>query len=64
MSRDDFAVFHERMPPGTAEEEHSHSKARQFFFVLDGEFSITEEGIDARRNDLDEIASTHDSASC
>lgn len=40
LGGDDLAVFHEHMPPGTAEEEHAHGKARQFFFVLDGELSI------------------------
>lgn len=46
LSRSDLAVFHERMPPGTAEEEHFHSKARQFFFVLEGELQITVLGSD------------------
>jgi mannose-6-phosphate isomerase-like protein (cupin superfamily)/catechol 2,3-dioxygenase-like lactoylglutathione lyase family enzyme len=40
LARTDIAVFHERMPPGTAEQEHSHAKARQFFFVLEGALNI------------------------
>jgi mannose-6-phosphate isomerase-like protein (cupin superfamily) len=36
----DLAVFHERMPPGTAEVEHVHERARQFFFVISGELTI------------------------
>ncbi|MHC5654052.1 cupin domain-containing protein [Stappia sp.] len=32
----DLAVFHERMPPGTAERAHWHETARQVFFVLEG----------------------------
>jgi len=46
LSRSDFAVFHERMPPGTSEVEHFHSEARQFFFVLEGELNITVLGRD------------------
>jgi mannose-6-phosphate isomerase-like protein (cupin superfamily) len=36
----DLAVFLERMPPGTAEVEHLHERARQFFFVISGELTI------------------------
>ena len=32
------------MPPGTLEARHFHSRARQFFFVLDGELTIEVEG--------------------
>jgi mannose-6-phosphate isomerase-like protein (cupin superfamily) len=28
------------MPAGTAEVRHSHVRARQFFYVLEGEFTI------------------------
>jgi mannose-6-phosphate isomerase-like protein (cupin superfamily) len=28
------------MPPGTAETRHHHTRARQFFFVLEGELTI------------------------
>lgn len=43
-----LAVFHERMPPGTAEIRHYHARARQFFFVLAGELTITVDGTDHR----------------
>ncbi len=36
----DLSVIEERMPPGTAEVRHVHSKSRQLFFVLSGEASI------------------------
>ena len=40
-----LSVKMERMPPHTAEKEHFHSHARQFFFILKGEaLFITEEG--------------------
>ena len=32
----DLSVIHERMPPGTFEVRHYHTKARQFFFILSG----------------------------
>lgn len=31
-----LSVIRERMPPGTAEVNHFHHRARQFFFVLSG----------------------------
>ncbi len=31
-----LSVKQERMPPHTAEREHFHEKARQFFFILEG----------------------------
>lgn len=34
-------VIEERMPPGTAETPHHHARARQFFFVLEGELAMT-----------------------
>jgi mannose-6-phosphate isomerase-like protein (cupin superfamily) len=40
LARTDIAVVHEQMPNGTAEHEHFHEKARQFFFVLKGTLSI------------------------
>jgi len=40
LSGKDLAVFHELMPPGTAEVRHFHQNARQFFFVLKGELTI------------------------
>jgi len=36
----EMSVIQERMPAGTQEQRHSHQRARQFFFVLDGELTI------------------------
>jgi mannose-6-phosphate isomerase-like protein (cupin superfamily) len=36
----DLNIIEELMPPGTQEERHFHAKARQFFFVLEGELSM------------------------
>jgi mannose-6-phosphate isomerase-like protein (cupin superfamily) len=33
-------IIEELMPPGTAETPHHHVRARQFFFVLEGELSL------------------------
>lgn len=35
-----LSVIEERMPPGRSEERHSHTKSRQFFFVLEGELTL------------------------
>jgi mannose-6-phosphate isomerase-like protein (cupin superfamily) len=35
-----LSVIEERMPPGTAEEWHVHDRARQFFYVLDGQATM------------------------
>lgn len=35
-----LSVIEERMPPGTQEQRHFHSHARQFFYVLDGELTM------------------------
>ena len=40
----DLMVIQERMPPRTAERRHYHNKARQFFYVLDGELTMELEG--------------------
>ena len=32
----ELSVIFERMPPGTFEVRHYHTKARQFFFILSG----------------------------
>ena len=32
----ELSVILERMPPGTSEKKHRHTRARQFFFVLTG----------------------------
>ena len=36
----DLSVIQERIPPGAGEVRHYHSRARQVFFVLDGELQI------------------------
>ena len=38
-------VIQERMPPGTAETRHKHSRVRQFFYVLGGELTLEVEGV-------------------
>jgi len=39
-----LSVIRERMPPNTAEVPHCHNAARRFFFVLEGELTITVAG--------------------
>ncbi|HEX4039613.1 MAG TPA: cupin domain-containing protein [Acidobacteriaceae bacterium] len=39
-----LSVIEERMPPGTREQRHSHTRARQFFYVLAGELTMEVEG--------------------
>ena len=39
-----FSVKLERMPPHSAEKNHYHEHAQQFFFVLDGQAAIEIEG--------------------
>jgi mannose-6-phosphate isomerase-like protein (cupin superfamily) len=39
-----LSVIEESMPPGTSEARHSHVRARQFFFVLEGELTMEIEG--------------------
>ena len=36
VKRPDMSVIAERVPPGAKETRHSHSGARQFFFILSG----------------------------
>ena len=40
LKREDMSVVHERVPPGAAEVMHYHTKARQFFYILEGEGEI------------------------
>ena len=44
VGSDALSVIEERMPPGTQEERHLHTKARQFFYVLEGELTMEVEG--------------------
>lgn len=37
MKREDMSVIQERVPAGSAEVMHYHERARQFFYILDGE---------------------------
>lgn len=37
LKRDDISVIRERVPAGGAELMHYHTKARQFFYILEGE---------------------------
>jgi mannose-6-phosphate isomerase-like protein (cupin superfamily) len=40
----DLSIIQERMPAGAREQRHRHARARQFFFVLQGELAIEVEG--------------------
>lgn len=44
LPRQDLLILQERMPPGAAEQRHFHSVARQFFYVLTGELTMSMEG--------------------
>jgi uncharacterized cupin superfamily protein len=44
LAGDDLSVIEERMPPGAAEQRHWHVRARQFFYVLEGEAVLELEG--------------------
>jgi mannose-6-phosphate isomerase-like protein (cupin superfamily) len=37
LKRDDMSVIQERVPAGAAEVMHYHERARQFFYILEGE---------------------------
>jgi len=37
LKRDDMSVIQERVPAGSSEVMHYHERARQFFYLLDGE---------------------------
>lgn len=37
---DELNVIEEKMPPGTSERRHLHARARQFFYVLEGELTM------------------------
>jgi mannose-6-phosphate isomerase-like protein (cupin superfamily) len=36
----ELSIIEERMPPGTSEVRHHHVRARQFFFVLEGQLTL------------------------
>src|SRR5579863_9177486 len=45
VKNDQITVIQERMPPGTAETLHQHTKARQFFFVVAGKAAMEHGGV-------------------
>jgi quercetin dioxygenase-like cupin family protein len=45
LATDDLSVIEERMPPGSFEQRHRHARARQFFYVFEGEAVLELEGI-------------------
>ena len=40
VKTDELSIIEECMPPGTSEARHSHVRARQFFFILEGELTL------------------------
>jgi mannose-6-phosphate isomerase-like protein (cupin superfamily) len=48
LAGDDLSVIRERVPPGAAEVRHRHARARQFFYVLDGEALLEVDGCEHR----------------
>jgi mannose-6-phosphate isomerase-like protein (cupin superfamily) len=41
VKRDDISIIQERVPAGGAEVMHYHNIARQFFYILEGQGTIT-----------------------
>ena len=41
LKRDDMSVIQERVPAGSAEVMHYHEQARQFFYILEGEGTMS-----------------------
>jgi len=41
LKRDDMSVIQERVPAGGTEVMHYHERARQFFYILEGEGTMT-----------------------
>lgn len=48
LAGDDLSVIEERMPSGASETRHRHARARQFFYVLEGEATMELNGVDHR----------------
>lgn len=44
LDRPDLSVIQERVPPGDRERRHFHSKARQFFYILEGSAVLEADG--------------------
>ena len=40
VRHENLSVIEERLPPGTTEQRHFHTQARQFFYVLSGELTM------------------------
>jgi mannose-6-phosphate isomerase-like protein (cupin superfamily) len=40
LSREDLSVIQERIPPGHGEVLHLHTRARQMFYVIEGQLEI------------------------
>jgi mannose-6-phosphate isomerase-like protein (cupin superfamily) len=40
LKTEGLSVIKERVPPGESERAHLHTKARQFFFILEGEAQL------------------------
>lgn len=45
MDTPNLNVIQERMPTGTQEVRHKHSRVRQFFYVLRGELTLDIDGV-------------------
>lgn len=45
LKLDGLSVIRERVPPGISEIRHRHSRARQFFYVLEGAAVIEVDGV-------------------
>jgi mannose-6-phosphate isomerase-like protein (cupin superfamily) len=48
LATGDLSVIEERMPPGSFEQRHFHTRSRQFFYVLDGEATLELDGVTHR----------------
>ena len=48
LKRAEVHVIEERMPPGTSEQAHFHERARQSFYVLEGELTMRFDNGDVR----------------
>ena len=46
LKRPEAHIIEERMPPGTSEQAHYHERARQLFYVLEGELTMRFESRD------------------
>jgi mannose-6-phosphate isomerase-like protein (cupin superfamily) len=44
LQREPLSIIQERVPPGGAEVMHYHNLARQFFYILEGQGTMTFEG--------------------